>query len=152
MHRLTQLKIRHMQESNYEYAFENISSAASWVLSLLTDHRLLLLEAEMGAGKTTLVQALLQTLGTRDEVSSPTYAIVQEYSTDHPKHPIVYHLDLYRIRDEAELEALPITDYLDSGHLCIIEWPELVLPFLDAPYLKLGIEVLTDTSRKILIL
>lgn len=141
-----------MQESTYEYAFENITTAASWVLAQLADHRILLLDAEMGAGKTTLVQAILQAIGTRDEVSSPTYGIVQEYSTDHPEHLTVYHLDLYRIRDEAELEALPITDYLDSGHLCIIEWPELVLPFLDVPYLKLGIEVLSDTSRKILIL
>lgn len=141
-----------MQDSTFEYDFENITSAASWVLAQLANHRILLLDAEMGAGKTTLVQAMLRALGTRDEVSSPTYAIVQEYSTDHPEHPTVYHLDLYRIQDEAELEELPITDYLDSGHLCIIEWPELVLPFLDVPYLKLGIEVLSDTSRKILIL
>lgn len=141
-----------MEPTTYEYTLDRIDAAAEWILSRLSDRRILLLDAEMGAGKTTLVQALMEQLAVLDEVSSPTYAIVQEYRTGHPKYSVVYHLDLYRIRDEAELEALPITEYLDSGHLCIIEWPELVMPFLDVPYLKLGIEVLSDTSRKIVFL
>ena len=85
-------------------------------------HRILLLKGNLGAGKTTFTQFLLKRLGSNDEVSSPTYAIVNEY--DSPKGNI-FHFDLYRMKNENEVEDIGIHEYLDHAFLSIIEWPEV---------------------------
>lgn len=85
-------------------------------------HNILLLKGNLGAGKTTFSQFLLKNLDSQDEVSSPTYAIVNEYDT--PKGN-VFHFDLYRMKSEDEVEDIGIHEYLDNAFLCIIEWPEI---------------------------
>lgn len=85
-------------------------------------HNILLLKGNLGAGKTTFSQFLLKRLGSQDEVSSPTYAIVNEYDT--PKGN-VFHFDLYRMKNADEVEDIGIHEYLDNAVLCIIEWPEV---------------------------
>lgn len=85
-------------------------------------HNILLLKGNLGAGKTTFSQFLLKNLGSQDEVSSPTYAIVNEYDT--PKGN-VFHFDLYRMKSADEVEDIGIHEYLDNSFLCIIEWPEI---------------------------
>ena len=85
-------------------------------------HNILLLKGNLGAGKTTFTQFLLKDLGSQDEVSSPTYAIVNEYDT--PKGN-VFHFDLYRMKNADEVEDIGIHEYLDNAFLCIIEWPEV---------------------------
>lgn len=85
-------------------------------------HNILLLKGNLGAGKTTFTQFLLKNLGSQDEVSSPTYAIVNEYDT--PKGN-VFHFDLYRMKSADEVEDIGIYEYLDNSFLCIIEWPEV---------------------------
>ena len=85
-------------------------------------HHILLLKGNLGAGKTTSTQFLLKNLGSQDEVSSPTYAIVNEYDT--PKGN-VFHFDLYRMKNSDEVEDIGIQEYLDNAFLCIIEWPEV---------------------------
>ena len=85
-------------------------------------HNILLLKGNLGAGKTTFSQFLLKNLGSQDEVSSPTYAIVSEYDT--PKGN-VFHFDLYRMKSADEVEDIGIHEYLDNAFLCIIEWPEV---------------------------
>ncbi|MDQ0475521.1 MULTISPECIES: tRNA (adenosine(37)-N6)-threonylcarbamoyltransferase complex ATPase subunit type 1 TsaE [Chryseobacterium] len=85
-------------------------------------HNILLLKGNLGAGKTTFTQFLLKNLGSQDEVSSPTYAIVNEYDT--PKGN-VFHFDLYRMKSTDEVEDIGIHEYLDNSFLCIIEWPEV---------------------------
>ena len=85
-------------------------------------HNILLLKGNLGAGKTTFSQFLLKNLGSQDEVSSPTYAIVNEYDT--PKGN-VFHFDLYRMKSADEVEDIGIHEYLDNAFLCIIEWPEV---------------------------
>lgn len=134
------------------YKLTDIQFAAEWVLNAIGHHKVLALYADMGAGKTTLVTEIMKLLGTEDNVSSPTYAIVNEYHTRHPEFPIVYHLDLYRLKDTDEVLSLPIENYLDSGHLCIIEWPQLAEPFFEDDVLKISIQQMDDGSRKILIL
>ena len=86
------------------------------------EHNILLLKGNLGAGKTTFSQFLLKNLGSHDEVSSPTYAIVNEYDT--PKGN-VFHFDLYRMKSADEVEDIGIHEYLDNAFLCIIEWPEV---------------------------
>ncbi len=101
-------------------------------------HNILLLQGNLGAGKTTFTQFLLKNLGTQDEVSSPTYAIVNEYHT--PKGN-VFHFDLYRMKSLDEVFDIGMDEYLDNSFLCIIEWPEIYMDELqDLPYHKISIE------------
>lgn len=90
----------------------------------LLKHPLLLLSGDLGAGKTTFTQYLLQELGSTDTVCSPTYALVNEYDANGKS---VYHFDLYRLNDEAEVDNIGMEEYLNSGNLCIIEWPEVYM-------------------------
>lgn len=85
-------------------------------------HSILLLKGNLGAGKTTFTQFLLKKLGSQDEVNSPTYSIVNEYSTPEGK---IYHFDLYRLKNIEEVYDIGIEEYLDNAFLCIIEWPEV---------------------------
>ncbi len=86
------------------------------------NHNILLLKGNLGAGKTTFTQFLLKNFESTDEVSSPTYAIVNEY--DSPKGKI-FHFDLYRMKSIEEVYQIGIEEYLDNAFLCIIEWPEI---------------------------
>lgn len=85
-------------------------------------HNILLLKGNLGAGKTTFTQCLLKNLGSRDEVSSPTYSIVNEYDSPNGK---IFHFDLYRMKNIEEVYDIGIDEYLDNSYLCIIEWPEI---------------------------
>jgi tRNA threonylcarbamoyladenosine biosynthesis protein TsaE len=96
-------------------------SIAETVASAL-QHNILLLKGNLGAGKTTFTQFLMKKLGSGDEVSSPTYSIVNEYNTPQGK---VFHFDLYRLKNIDEVYDIGIEEYLDNAFLCIIEWPEV---------------------------
>lgn len=85
-------------------------------------HNILLLKGNLGAGKTTFTQFLLKKLGSKDEVSSPTYALVNEYDAPQGK---IFHFDLYRIKSIHEVFDIGMEEYLDQAYLCIIEWPEI---------------------------
>ena len=85
-------------------------------------HNILLLKGNLGAGKTTFTKFLLKNLGSKDEVSSPTYPIVNEYHTPKGK---VFHFDLYRMKNITEVYDIGMDEYLDNAQLCIIEWPEI---------------------------
>ncbi len=88
---------------------------------------------EVGAGKTTLIQSLCMQLGVIEPVDSPTFSIVNEYQGIQP----VYHFDLYRISSDRELLGIGFLDYLAQGAICLIEWPDPALPYLDYPVLKI---------------
>lgn len=104
-------------------------------------------EGEMGAGKTTLIRALAAELGVADDVSSPTFALVNEYrdARDQP----VYHFDFYRIDSPEEAERIGAAEYFDSGYLCLVEWPARVAELLPLPYLEIDVVVLPDKSREV---
>ena len=102
------------------------------------NHNILLLKGNLGAGKTTFTQFLLKNFESTDEVSSPTYAIVNEY--DSPKGKI-FHFDLYRMKSIEEVYQIGIEEYLDNAFLCIIEWPEIYEEELaDFPHHEIKIE------------
>lgn len=96
-----------------------------------------LFEGEMGAGKTTLIKALCRALGVVSVVQSPTFSIVNEYTT-HEGHS-VYHFDCYRLRNEAEALDIGIEEYFDSGAYCFIEWPERIASLWPATYYQIHI-------------
>ena len=101
-------------------------------------HNILLLKGNLGAGKTTFTQFLLKNLGSSDEVSSPTYAIVNEY---HSPKGNIFHFDLYRMKSIEEAYDIGIEEYLDNAFLCIIEWPEIYEEELqDFPHHEISIE------------
>jgi tRNA threonylcarbamoyladenosine biosynthesis protein TsaE len=111
---------------------------AKYILELYGDYKIILCDAPMGAGKTTLIKEFCTVLGSTDNFSSPTYSIVNEYTYPGGK---IYHFDLYRLKNKEELLDLGIEEYLDSGHYCIFEWPELVIDMIKIRYKKIEIEV-----------
>ena len=108
------------------------------------NHNVVLICGEMGAGKTTLIKELLSLMGVVDNVSSPTFSIINEYSTD--KNEIIYHMDLYRIEDISELDNIGFFEYLESGKTCLIEWGEMIEEMIDSQYNKFTIAI-EDNSR-----
>jgi tRNA threonylcarbamoyladenosine biosynthesis protein TsaE len=108
---------------------EDAPELAAALLHSCEDRRVFAFRGEMGAGKTTLIKALCTELGVEAGTSSPSFGIVNEYQgTGGPIH----HFDLYRLKDASELEGIGFTEYLDSGHYCFVEWPELARDLLPA--------------------
>ena len=106
------------------------------------------LYGKMGAGKTTFVKALCEALGVTDVITSPTFAIVNEYRSDETGE-LIYHFDFYRIKKLSEVYDMGYEDYFYSGALCFIEWPELVEELLPGNAVKVTIEELEDGNRVI---
>jgi len=114
------------------------------------EKKILLFEAPMGAGKTTFIKAFCRFKGVESEVSSPTYSIVQEYKCGDHK---IFHFDLYRVQSVEELYEIGIEDYLFSGNMCLVEWPELLKAILHTEeYRTIQIQILENKDRKLLIL
>lgn len=105
------------------------------------------LHAPMGAGKTTFIHALCQMLEISDAVSSPTFAIINEYQS--PQIKTVYHMDWYRLKDEEEAIQAGVEDALLSGNFCLVEWPEKAAGLLPDDTLHIYIEVLDEETRRI---
>lgn len=135
----------------HEITIENlrdIGRAAEEFLSQVGDHRIIAFYAPMGAGKTTFTSALCHCLGVRDDaVSSPTFAIVNEYRTGSGEP--MFHFDFYRITKPEEALDIGFYDYIDSGCLCIMEWPENIEDILPEETLRVHIRVNPDESRTI---
>ena len=101
------------------------------------NHNVVLICGEMGVGKTTLIKEFLSLLDVVDNVSSPTFSIINEYSTN--KDETIYHIDLYRIEDISELDNIGFFEYLESGKTCLIEWGEIIEELIDSEYDKFTI-------------
>lgn len=95
---------------------------------------IVLISGEMGVGKTTLIKEVLLSMKVIENVSSPTFSIINEYITGQNK--IVYHMDLYRIKNISEIEGIGLFEYLESGNLCIIEWGDIIEKLIDSKYDK----------------
>lgn len=123
-----------------------IEEGARKFLESIGERRIIALEGAMGAGKTTFTAAVCRVLGMEDEVSSPTFSIVNDYATpDGETH--VYHFDFYRIEDPEEALDFGVHDYFDSGSLCIMEWSENIAPLLPEETLCVCITEQPDGSR-----
>lgn len=111
---------------------------AQLILQGYPEARVFAFHGDLGAGKTTLIKAMGQELGVADAMSSPTFALVNEYrsGTGDP----VYHFDLYRLKDAAELDAIGFSEYVDSGNYCFIEWPQLAEELLPPGTLHVTLE------------
>lgn len=128
-----------------------LPEAARQFISAIGNRRVFAFYGNMGAGKTTFIRAICEALGVCESVTSPTFAIVNEYQTTSSREQQgepIYHFDFYRIRRLSEAYDMGFEDYLYSGHLCFIEWPELIEDLLpeDAVHVTIK-EDPTDGSR-----
>lgn len=104
---------------------------------------MVLLKGEMGVGKTTLIKSMCAELGIEDDITSPTFSLVNEYSS--PNGP-VYHFDLYRLKNVEELYDIGYEEYLYSGYLCLVEWPEMAMDLMPTEHTLVEIR-LEGTER-----
>ena len=128
---------------------ENLAAAARKFVDEMGENRVFAFYGKMGAGKTTFIKAICEALGVEDVVTSPTFAIVNEYA-DAGGNP-VYHFDFYRIKNLKEAYDIGCEEYFYSGYPCFIEWPELVEELLPEDVVAVWIEVCDDESRTITI-
>ena len=131
-----------------EYSLEHISSAVNQLLKAI-EHgpNIWLFRGEMGAGKTTLVKEIGLQKKVQTVVQSPTFSLVNPYETEAGE--IIYHFDLYRLENVQKAVDIGIEEYLDSGYLCFIEWPERAEILWNIPHINIEITHLTEFSRKL---
>ena len=125
---------------------DNIQEAASAFIQQIGDHKVFAFYGSMGAGKTTFVKAICEELGVEDVITSPTFAIINEY---HAHDDVIYHFDFYRIKKLEEVYDMGYEDYFYSGSLCFIEWPELIEELLPEDAVKVSIKENPDGSRTV---
>lgn len=134
-----------MTSKTYELA--DLDSLAEWILEESLGEKIWVFRGELGAGKTTLIQALGRKIGLLDSVSSPSFGLVNPYQTASGK--TIYHFDFYRIQRPEEALDIGLEDYFEDGDFCWIEWPEKIVEFLPDQFFSIKIEYHSSSSRKI---
>ena len=124
---------------------EHIREAAREFIEHIGDRRVFAFYGKMGAGKTTFVKAICEELGVNDVITSPTFAIINEYTS--AKDDTIFHFDFYRIKKLEEVYDMGYEDYFYSGALCFIEWPELIEEILPDDAVRVSITEQDDGSR-----
>lgn len=128
------------------YTLDEINSVATDFINKFKDHRHFAFYAEMGTGKTTLINTICQELGSQDANSSPTFSIVNEYESP---NGILYHMDFYRLESLQEAVDIGIDYYFDSDDYCFMEWPSKIEELLPKGVVKVFIKLEEDQSRSI---
>jgi len=124
-----------------------LKEAARKLLAEFPSERVFAFYGKMGAGKTTFIQSICRALGSEDNITSPTFALINEYNT--AEMDSIFHFDFYRIKDIVEAYDLGYEDYIYSGSYCLIEWPEMIESLLPENLIEVRIEVNDDESRQI---
>ncbi len=127
----------------------DLNGVAAQIIKEAGDHTIWLLEGEMGAGKTSLIQALCKQLEVHGVVTSPTYTLVNEYES--AQGQVIYHFDFYRIKSLEEAMDIGTQEYFYSGNLCLIEWGNKVASLIPEKHLKINIAASTEGMRKFVI-
>lgn len=128
-------------------SLDELDVVAQAVLNSLDGRSVVAFDAPMGAGKTTLISRIAHLLGAEDDVTSPTFAIVNQYEGERT----IYHFDMYRIERVEEALDFGSEEYLSSGELCLVEWPEKIEPLLPEDTMVVKIEILSDSARRFVI-
>ena len=126
-------------------SLDELDTVAEAVINSLDGRTIVAFDAPMGAGKTTLISRIAALLGAEDSVTSPTFAIVNQYEG---REHTIYHFDMYRIERVEEALDFGSEEYLSSGDLCLVEWPEKIEPLLPDDTMVVRIEILSDTARR----
>ncbi|MBR4995465.1 MAG: tRNA (adenosine(37)-N6)-threonylcarbamoyltransferase complex ATPase subunit type 1 TsaE [Alistipes sp.] len=125
-------------------SLSGLKGVAEAVIESLGDRNVVLLRGEMGAGKTTLISRIVELLGAEDTVTSPTFALVNQYEG---RDRVVFHFDFYRIENIEEVFDFGYEEYFYSGELCLVEWPEKIEPLLPEDAMTVRITVGEDDRR-----
>ena len=133
---------------NRTFALEEIGAVAKDLLQQVGQVTVIAFHGELGAGKTTFVRAVCSQKGVVDAVSSPTFSIINEYLGTEGR---IFHIDLYRLKDEQEVLQAGVEDCLYSGDLCLVEWPERAAALFPAETVHVFLEVVDQTERRIVI-
>lgn len=112
--------------------------------------KVFLFYGEMGAGKTTVIEALCAAKGVKERMGSPTFSIINQYGyTEDGEEKTIYHIDLYRLKDEEEIIQAGVEDCVYSGAICFVEWPQKAPALFDNEAVKVFIEAVSETERRI---
>ena len=131
-------------------SLHNLNSFAKAFWQQTAKYNVFLFFGEMGAGKTTLIEALCAAKGVKDRMGSPTFSIINQYSyTEAGKEKNIYHIDLYRLKDEEEIIQAGVEDCVYSGSLCMIEWPQKAPQLFDENVVRVQLEPVSETERRI---
>jgi tRNA threonylcarbamoyladenosine biosynthesis protein TsaE len=128
---------------------EDIKQAAKQFVETMGENTVFAFYGKMGAGKTTFIKAVCEELGVADTVTSPTFAIVNEYEAAGGRP--IYHFDFYRIKKVSEAYDMGCEEYFYSGHPCFIEWPELIEEVLPEETVNVTIEALSNGERRLVL-
>lgn len=130
------------------FTLDDLDAVAKKLLKASENTKVWSFHGEMGAGKTTLIKAVCRELGVHSVMTSPTFSIVNEYQGNEG-NDIIYHFDCYRLKNEEEAYDIGAEEYLDSGRLCLIEWPERIASLLPAERFEIKIEIESPVERRI---
>jgi tRNA threonylcarbamoyladenosine biosynthesis protein TsaE len=137
--RLSAFAVKNMNKLSFSsVSLDVLHEVAKDIVANLGDNKIILFYGEMGSGKTTLIKEICKELGVIDSMSSPTFGLVNEYHTSGKK--IIYHFDLYRIKNLAECFDIGMEEYLYSGNYCLIEWPDVAKEIIPENAVKINIE------------
>lgn len=129
-----------------QFSLDEINEAARKILQS-EPQKVILFNGQMGAGKTTFINALSKVMGINDATSSPTFSLVNEYITT--DNQIVYHFDVYRLKSESEAYDMGMDEYLYSGNWCFIEWAEKIPNLIPQAHSVIDLKVLPDGRREL---
>jgi tRNA threonylcarbamoyladenosine biosynthesis protein TsaE len=130
------------------FELDEIEKTAKYFLQLNQKSKLFAFSGDLGAGKTTFINALCREMGVTETVTSPTYSIIQEYATEIGE--VIYHIDLYRVKDEREAMDAGIEDCLNSEEICMVEWPERAPEIFPSETIFTRIETISANKRKLM--
>lgn len=130
-------------------SLDELNKASKEFIQLIGNHKVFAFNGEMGAGKTTFIKAICRTLGVEENITSPTFSLVNEYFTNSGE--TIYHFDCYRLKNIEEAYDIGTEEYLYSGNLCFIEWPDRIESLLPNNSINVEIKVIDNNKREIII-
>jgi tRNA threonylcarbamoyladenosine biosynthesis protein TsaE len=132
----------------FHVSFEGLNDFAAQFWEMAKDRKVFAFHGEMGAGKTTIIEALCRSKGVRDVMGSPTFSIINEYVyPENRQEKLIYHMDLYRLKDEQEIIQAGVEDCIYSNEICFIEWPEKAPHLLDDSVVHVYISLSSQEER-----
>ena len=130
----------------YKFTLDEIEDVAKSLINEINGVNIILLKGELGTGKTTLIKSILKNLGIEENITSPTFSIVNQYSTS---NLLINHFDLYRVKSSKELDVIGFEEYLDNEGISFIEWPEIAISKISYLYIEIYIKFIDEKSREI---
>ena len=130
----------------FKFTLDEIEDVAKSLINKINGVNIILFKGELGAGKTTLIKSILKNLGIEENITSPTFSIVNQYSTS---NLLINHFDLYRVKSLKELDVIGFEEYLDNEGISFIEWPEIAMSKISYHYIEIYIKFIDEKSREI---